>query len=402
MARRKSDTYELPETFVGSPEELADAVAHMAAFRELAFDTEFVGEDTYQPDLCLIQVATREQLFVIDPFEVGALDSFWALLADPARVVVVHAGREEVRMCRAGLGEPPANIFDVQIAAALVGYAYPIGYAGLVSDALRIVPRKGETLTDWRRRPLSPAQISYAYDDVRYLLSVYDKLQARIRAHDRAAWADEEFASFLRRALADDPSVERWRKLKGLGTLDRRGLAILREVYFWRDAVAARGNRPSRTVLRDDLLIEIARRAPQTAESVASLRGIPRNEAAAIVEAVRRAQALPQQDWPELAERDHDAPHVLLLAQLLGVVMSEWCGRNEVAASIVATTQDLKNLVRAGQPGGSLPAHFPLAAGWRGRSILPELEAFLRGERSLCVGDVTMRHPVKIEVRSRS
>src|ERR1700720_3836966 len=113
------------EELVSTPEELAACCAHLATCPQIGFDTEFVGEDTYHPRLCLIQVATPERLILIDPLTAGPLDEFWKLITDPARLVVVHAGREEVRLCRLWTGQAPGNLFDLQLAAGLAGLAYP-------------------------------------------------------------------------------------------------------------------------------------------------------------------------------------------------------------------------------------------------------------------------------------
>jgi len=195
MARRPGKRPALPEQLVTHPAQLSACLAHLAKAPLVGFDTEFVGEDAYRPELCLVQVSTAEQLFVIDPFECGPLDGFWELLHDPARVVMVHAGREEIRMCRFGSGKPPANLFDVQVAAALVGLQYPIGYAGLVQELLGVRMTKGETLTDWRRRPLSEAQTRYAFDDVRFLLPAWDRLHKKLTSLHRLGWAADEFAA---------------------------------------------------------------------------------------------------------------------------------------------------------------------------------------------------------------
>src|SRR5262249_14698444 len=116
---------DLPEQIVQKPEELTLCCEHLAACEQLGFDTEFVGEDTYHPDLCRVQVATAERLYLIDPLTVGSLDRFWQLVADPARQVVVHAGREEVRLCFLAIGQKPGNLFDLQVAAGLIGLNYP-------------------------------------------------------------------------------------------------------------------------------------------------------------------------------------------------------------------------------------------------------------------------------------
>src|SRR5262249_7891128 len=152
------------------PEELGPCCEELAKCGVIGFDTEFVGEDTYHPSLCLVQVASPRKLYLIDPLSVGPLDAFWRLIVDPTRVVVVHAGREEVRMCRLWAGSPPGNLFDIQLAAGLIGLAYPLSHGSLVQQVLGITLTKGETLTEWRHRPLTPAQLRYAYDDVRHLL----------------------------------------------------------------------------------------------------------------------------------------------------------------------------------------------------------------------------------------
>src|SRR5437773_253357 len=177
---------DLPEQIVTRPEDVADCCSYLASCPEFGFDTEFVGEDTYYPRLCLIQVATPERLILIDPVTAGPLDAFWKLIVDPAHRVIVHAGREEVRLCRLWTGSTPGNLFDLQIAAGLVGWTYPMGHASLVSQLLGVQLAKAETLTEWRDRPLTRQQIRYAFDDVRYLLPLWQRLAGRLDEHQRA------------------------------------------------------------------------------------------------------------------------------------------------------------------------------------------------------------------------
>lgn len=395
MPRRPPKRPALPEQLVTHPAQLAACVEHLAQAPLIGFDTEFVGEDAYRPELCLVQVSSAEALYVIDPFSCGPLAAFWELLHDPNRVTVVHAGREDVRLCHFESGKPPANVFDVQIAAGLVGMTYPIGYAGLVHDLLRQRMQKGETLTDWRKRPLTPAQVRYAYDDVRYLLPAHKKLTDRLAKRKRLEWAREEFAAAVKKAVASDTNVERWRKVKGIGALDRRGLAVVREVYGWRDRFAERINRPPRFVMRDDLLIEIARRAPARADDLQALRGVPRNQEEAILEAVRRAKALPPNECPEPETRDSEPPNVVLLANLLGVVLNDFCGRHKLAANLVASGSDLKAVVRSRAFDEPL-ADIPLSRGWRARAVLPELLALLTGETAIRVADPKSLDPLEL------
>jgi ribonuclease D len=385
---------DLREEMVTSPEELAACCAYLETCPQLGFDTEFVGEDTYHPRLCLVQAATAERLILIDPLSVGPLDAFWRLIVDPARLVIVHAGREEVRLCRLWAGQTPGNLFDLQLAAGLVGLTYPLGHAALVNQVLKVQLAKGETLTEWRDRPLTPAQIRYAYDDVRHLLALWQKLSARLDKLGRGAWAREEFAGLAAAAAPEDPVGERWRKLRGLGSLDRRRLAVVRELYAWREQAAARSNRPTRTVVRDDLLVEIARRNPARERDLHVVRGLPRRDLDAIVEAVTRARALPPEQLPELMERDQDPPQAALVTSVLTAVLGDLCARRHLAANLVASTNDVRLLVRARLAGLPLPDASDLTHGWRAEHILPDLLAVLDGRRTVRVRNVRSGAPL--------
>ncbi len=395
MPRRPFRPLPLPEVSVADEYGLVDAVAHLRDAAAFGFDTEFVGEDSYRPELCLIQVSTADRLMLIDPYTCGPLDEFWALMHDPNRVIVAHAGREEVRMCRFASARPPANLFDVQIAAGLVGMTYPIGYAGAVQEILGVRLTKGDTLTDWRRRPLSASQIRYAYDDVRYLLPIHAKLTARLTKLNRLPWAAEEFAAFVRRATGDEVTVERWRKLKGIGSLNRRELAVVRGVFGWREAVAERQNRPARSVMRDDILVEVARRGAKNTDELQHLRGMPRFDMAGIVAAVRAAAELLPAQCPERVVSEIDPPQVGTLSSLLSVVLADLCEHRKLAPSLVCSQQDLKDLVRARLPGNGLPDDSPFAAGWRAEAIRSALEEVLDGRTSVRVADPLSSDPLE-------
>ena len=395
MSRRPAKRPALPEQLVTHPAQLAACLSHLAKAPVIGFDTEFVGEDAYRPELCLVQVATAEELFVIDPFTCGPLEGFWELLCDPNRTTVVHAGREDIRMCYFQCGKPPTNVFDVQIAAGLIGMTYPIGYAGLVHDLLRQRMQKGETLTDWRKRPLTPAQVRYAYDDVRFLLPAYRKITERLKKYKRLEWANEEFTAAVRKAVLDDATIEKWRKVKGIGALDRRALAIAREVYGWRDRFAEKLNRPPRFLMRDDLLIEVARRAPTRPEELHAVRGLPRGQEEAIIEAINRARELPSNQCPEPETRDNDPPNIVLLGNLLNVVLNDFAGRNRLAANLIASGADLRAVVRSRVTGDRLP-DVALCRGWRARVVLPELLALLAGETAIRVANPKAVEPLEL------
>jgi ribonuclease D len=393
MRRRPIKLPTLPEHVIATPGRLAAAVAHLAGAPVIGFDTEFVGEDSYRPELCLVQVASSQALFVIDPFACGPLDAFWDVMTDPKKVVVVHAGREDLRICQFSAGKPPAMVYDVQVAAGLSGLSWPIGYAGLVSELLGHRMNKGETLTDWRRRPLAAAQLRYAFDDVRFLLPAHKKLTDKLTRAGRLDWAVEEFATFANKAVADDVTAERWRRVKGTGGFDPRGLAAVRELRAWRDGFANRVNRPARMLMRDDVLAEIARRLPKSLDDLQNLRGLPRGEQDAILAAVSRARELTSDELPEMEPRECDSPQITLMANLLGVVLTDLCSRMKLASNLVATTSDLKAVARSRAGAAELP-DVQLTRGWRGRHILPELLAVLDGHHALRVVKPTSLAPL--------
>jgi ribonuclease D len=381
------------EEIITHPEDLTACCAELAKCPCFGFDTEFVGEDTYHPSLCLVQVATPDCLYLIDPLTTGPLDAFWQLIVDPARVVVVHAGREEVRLCRLWTGRTPGNLFDLQLAAGLLGMAYPLGYGTLINQVLGVQMTKGETLTEWRHRPLTSGQIRYAFDDVRYLLPVWQRLSARLEEQGRSEWAREEFARLAANAAPEEPVQERWRKLRGLGSLDRRRLAIVRALYTWREETAAKTNRPTRAIIHDDLIVEIARRNPARERDLQVVRGLPRRDLDAILQTVAEARRLPIEDCPAVHGRELDPPQVGRVGTVLSAVLGDVCARRSLAANLVASNNDVKLLVRARLAEQPLPSESLLTAGWRRMHILPDLLAVLEGRRLLRIADVKADAP---------
>lgn len=398
---------EVEEVLVTRPDELTAACTYLASRPHFGLDTEFVGEDSYQPHLCLVQIATEERLLVIDPHSAGPLDAFWQLVVDPSRVVIVHAGREEARLCHRFTGKPPGNLFDLQIAAGLVGMSYPIGHGPLVSRLLGIQIAKGETLTEWRNRPLTPGQLRYAFDDVRYLLSLWQKLDQQLRELGRIDWAREEFTRLAQSGQpAEAAAGEKWRKLRGCGSLERRRLAVVRDLFEWREQTAARLNRPARAICRDDLLVELARRNPRKPRDLQVVRGLPRRDLDQIFAVMDKARARPPQEWPELPERDQDPPQVMMATSVLTAVLGDVCARRRLAPNIVATNQDLRLLIRSRLEGTSTSRSTKcksndslLLQGWRAANILPELVSVLDGKRSVRIADLRTDAPLAYDER---
>ncbi|MCA9258270.1 MAG: ribonuclease D, partial [Planctomycetales bacterium] len=210
----------MTDTPITRQSDLVDLCARIADSPEIAFDTEFVSEDTFFPELCLVQIATRHEMATVDPQSVD-ITPFWELLISGRNTVVFHAGREELNFLLRSVGTVPRELFDVQIAAGFCSHEYPASYGALVGRFLGHKPMKGEQRTDWRRRPLTPAQINYALEDVRHLLPLYDRLQQLLRERGREQWLSDETTRWVQQVEA---AVDRrdWRRVSGIGKLNSR------------------------------------------------------------------------------------------------------------------------------------------------------------------------------------
>jgi ribonuclease D len=386
-------------TLIDRQQDLAPALALLEGAATLALDTEFLWERTYNPTLALVQLAARDakgdtHAFAIDPLRVD-LAPVERLLADPRVTKVVHAGRIDLEVFHLRTGAPLTPVFDTQRAASLVGYGNQVGYANLV-EALtgRRLP-KTEQYSDWTRRPLRPEQVSYALDDVIPLLLVRDKLEERLRESNRARWAEEEMgplmdpASYVR---VDDEEL--WRRVKNRRGLDRRALAVLRELAAWREGAArARDLRPG-FIMKDPVLVDIARRAPTSREQLEHVRSLHpaevRKSGDEVLLAVRRALDLPDEALPP-ADRKPTGPDPSAAVDLMRAYVAQRSTEAGVAPETLATTKDLERLARAHLRGETLDdlseegeddGHDVLR-GWRGALVGRDLVRLLKGELSL-------------------
>jgi ribonuclease D len=212
---------------------------------------------------------------------------------------------------------------------------------------------------------------------------------------DRQDWAREEFAKLTNAAAPEEPNNDKWRKLRGLGSLDRRRLAVVKALFEWREAQAAVSNRPARSLIRDDLLIEIAKRGPVLESDLQSMRGLSRRDLSAICDVVEQARTLPPEQWPALAGREQDPPQVTLLANILGSVLADLCLRRQLASNLVANSSDVKALVRGRLVDPTSAAESQLTRGWRARYLLPELQDLLEGRTTLRIADAGGETPLE-------
>lgn len=390
-----------PESLITRNSDVRDVVDHLRAAGRFAFDTEFVSEDTFEPVLGLIQLATNDRVIAIDPLAPGIdLEPFWEVVLDPAIEVVMHAAGEDLRIAWLRTGRLPERVFDTQVAAGLVGYSYPLSLVNLVQQCLGVALAGSETRTDWRRRPLSEAQVDYALDDVRYLLPVADKLREALDRKGRTAWADGEFREFIhviRRRVEDD----RWRRLPGLANLNRRALESARRLSIWREGEARAGNRPLRQIMRDDLLVGIARRQPRNKRDLEALRDFNRPALLArtreILDLIAEAQAVPDHDLPEPFERFDDGPGTSMVSSLLHATLAYCCAQHRLSPGLVGTTSDLKDLLRWHQDGRPDDRRPELMIGWREEVCGNALIDVLAGRLAVRISDPESDVPVVLE-----
>lgn len=365
----------------------------------IAVDTEFISERTYRPVLCLVQVATQSELALIDALAIDDVTPFWRAVAAPGHETIVHAGRGELEFCVRATGKRPAGLFDVQLAAGLVGIEYPAGFRTLLYRVLGETPRAEETRTNWRRRPLSDRQIQYALDDVRYLPAIRDSLRARLHELGRLGWLEEEMSVWQEEA-EQALSEERWRRVSGKSSLDRQSLAVVRELWRWRESEAERRDCPTRRVLRDDLIIELAKRKTAELKQIRAVRGLERGDLKRalprIAESIQRALSLPEQDWPTRPFRE-ETPRLAVLGQLLSAALGSICRQAELAPGLVGTPSDVRELIayRTGRARRNPPPR--LARSWRAEVVGNLFDDLLAGKKSIRISDPASEHPLLFE-----
>lgn len=245
---------------------LAEPAALLAHFEtrpaRIGLDTEFIRERTWWPQLALVQVAVGDAILLVDPLAEGMAAALRGILLDPAITKVMHSASEDLVAFLRACDAVPAPLFDTQVAAALAGVGAGVGYQRLVQDSFGVLLPKGETRSDWLRRPLSPAQLAYAADDVRHLFALQDALQARLETLGRMAWLEEDCQRMV--DSARDNALERWPHLamRSAQFLDVDGQRRLLRLLRWRDAYARDNDRPRSWILDNELATLLARDPP--------------------------------------------------------------------------------------------------------------------------------------------
>ncbi|MCY4514266.1 MAG: ribonuclease D [Candidatus Tectomicrobia bacterium] len=354
----------------------------------LAIDLEFIRENTYAPQLALIQVAVSDTCAIVDPLTVQDLSPLLEVLTDTEILKVLHAAGQDIEVLHWHAGIIAVPIFDTQVAASLVGLGEQLSYGRLVDALLGISLTKGESYSDWLRRPLLPSQTKYALDDVRYLLPMQDRLSKRLSDMGRASWAADECRKSSNPALYERDPQTLYRRIRNGRNLASQGLAVLRELAIWRDEEARQRNRPVGRVLSNEVLVDLARRTPQTQDDLQRLRGLPQREfersAEALLAAVQRGLAVPEADQPQAENREHRlTPAEELIVKFLDTSLKALSQREKLPPSFIGNRGDLETLVRRYRKDRLTTEGSPMLEGWRGELVGKDLLAILEGRLGL-------------------
>lgn len=351
---------------------LDQLVADFTGADWLAVDTEFVRERTYFPQLCLLQISDGNAHAVIDCIAIDDLSPLQPLLTAPNTLKVFHSGSQDLELLVQTFGAPPTPVFDTQIAAALLGHGEQIGYANLIEQELGVRLDKQHTRTDWSRRPLSAAEISYAADDVRYLGPAWLRLRDQLQQLGREDWLRADFAALSNPARYAVSPQRLWKQVKGIGRLRGSSLTAARKFAEWRDAIARDRNLPRGWVLKDNQLLDIARAMPTTHDGLDRLQGVDgrlvKRHGDVFLEIIAQATAEPA---PEVAKPERLSDDQEPLVDLLMAVLRHCAQENRISPAALASRKALEALVRGERD-------LALLDGWRaaaaGQTVLDVLE----------------------------
>lgn len=367
---------------VSSNSELESLITNLRSAGSFAYDTEFIGELTYFPKLCLIQTASAQRVALIDPLANIDLHPFWELLCDASVEKIVHAGQQDIEPVIRHLGRAPANVFDTQISSGFVALPYPASLSKLVMELAGVKLGKGLTFTHWDQRPLSAVQLRYAADDVRYLPLMRSELRKRLEERGHAAWAAGECAAQCNTSLYRFDPESQYLRVRGAGALHPRNLAVLRELTIWRDTSARAHDVPPRAFLRDEVLIDLARTPVKSLEKLARVRGLPRPVEAAhgaqIVQTTLRALELPADSLPTPREIEPSPADKFRADALWASAQCLAYGRG-IDPSLLTNRQEIGEFYRALQSGDDLEKS-QLMQDWRREALGQKLAQLLEGK----------------------
>jgi len=362
MAHRNMKIHPL----ISDTKTLTALVDRLATMPFVAVDTEFMRENTYWPELCLIQIASSDEAAAIDPMAEGIdLKPLLDLLVDNRDVLkIFHAGGQDLEIVHNLTGKTPVPLFDTQIAAMALGFGEQVGYSNLIESMLGHALDKGARFTDWSRRPLDKRQIDYAIADVTHLATIFPKMIDKLRKTDRGGWLDEEMERLADPSSFAYPPEDAWKRLK-LPSRNPQLLGRLKAIAGWRETEARGKNLPRGRILKDDTLGELAAHPPKTQDDLGKVRGLSagwRNNdiGGRLMQALANAKPI---SADELPQRDLKRPGLTkdssLVSDLLKLLLKIRSRDTGVASKLIARSDELEALA------GGVRDGLNILQGWR-------------------------------------
>ncbi|MCF8006022.1 MAG: ribonuclease D [Methylovulum sp.] len=375
--------------YIDTPEKLATLCQQIRKETWLALDTEFLREKTYYPKFCLLQMATPEWVVCVDPLVLTDLSELFEAIYRPDLIKVFHSCRQDLEIFYQITGKLPTPIFDTQVAAPLLGFQDNPGYAMMVSTLLNINLNKAHTRADWSQRPLSPEQIEYAADDVIYLCQIYQHVIAKLAELGRSTWLANDFLELSNPEIYHVHPEHAWLKIKGKNKLTGRQLSVMQALAMWRETQAQEENRPKTWLLRDEMLLDIAKLQPETLPDLANIRGIGERIVnrhgrvlCQLITNAKQRLPIPLNEKDRAFKKNQQQEAIVDILTAWVRIRAE---ENALNPSILATRKELEILLMDADES------CPLLHGWRYSMAGKELVGLLSGELALSIQTNTLK-----------
>jgi ribonuclease D len=346
--------------WVDRSEDLAALGDALAAQTSIGVDTEFLRERTFFPKLCLLQLSAAGRIWCVDTLNVGNLDVLMPALTAPEHPKLIHAARQDLEALYLTSRRVVGPVFDTQIAAACIGMKPQVGYAELVKTLLDVTIPKGQTRTDWSKRPLTRAQLEYAADDVLYLGDVAEHLRSRLQELGREQWALEDCLELQDRRLYEPELDLAWERLRGIGQLPAEPRSRARAIAVWREKLARERDLPRAWILPDAAIFAIAHANPASSAALEAVQPMNEKFAASLLEALRASSVVPADHAPIQDARP--TPEQKALLDRLSKIVDERARELSLSSEVLAPRGELKALAMGKRETHAL-------TGWRKQEI---------------------------------
>lgn len=390
VTTKQSETDVMEEfTLIDNQQQLNSVCTTLLQSSFIAIDTEFMREKTYFPQLAFIQIADDAgRIYCIDPLQINDFAPLEKILFNAQLPKVFHSARQDLEIFYHLYGAIPTPIFDTQIAAAFLGHGEQINYAGLIQNVLGVSLDKSHTRTDWLRRPLSKAQVSYAVNDVKYLARAYPNLIGQLDELERTHWVNDETMKITDITLYDIATEECWKKIKGTNQLKGVQLAILQKLAAFRERLAMKTDVPRKRVIPDQTIIDIVRMSADSIDSLKQVRslshGFIKTHGSTLIDLINEARGMPSSAWPVAPRIKTPSNDQKLIADILMYYLRSYAENHRIAPSMLTSKKDIDQLVRGNQD-------IPLLQGWRKECCGEKLMQLLNGKVSITVTDGHIR-----------